>query len=41
MYQLVARLEDSLGNMKDHLENHICTQGLASLEGLEGTVVSS
>jgi cullin 1 len=32
MYQLVARLEDALGNMKEHLENHICNQGLASLE---------
>lgn len=34
MYQLVARLEDALGDMKEHLENHICTQGLAALEEL-------
>lgn len=34
MYQLVARLEDALGDMKDHLETHICTQGLAALEEL-------
>jgi len=34
MYQLVARLEDALGAMKDHLENHICSQGLSALEEL-------
>jgi cullin 1 len=34
MYQLVARLEDALGDMKDHLEAHICSQGLTALEEL-------
>lgn len=34
MYQLVARLEDALGDMKEHLEAHICNQGLAALEEL-------
>ncbi|CAG7819834.1 unnamed protein product [Allacma fusca] len=34
MYQLVARLDDALGAMKDHLENHICCQGLTALEEL-------
>ena len=34
MYQLVARLDDALGAMKDHLENHICSQGLSALEEL-------
>jgi hypothetical protein len=34
MYQLVARLDDALGDMKEHLENHICAQGLAAVEEL-------
>lgn len=34
MYMLVARLDDALGEMKDHLESHICNQGLAALEEL-------
>lgn len=34
MYQLVARLEDALGDMKEHLETHICSQGLAAVEEL-------
>jgi len=34
MYQLVARLDDSLGDMREHLESHICAQGLAAVEEL-------
>lgn len=34
MYQLVARLEDALGDMKNFLEAHICTQGLNALDEL-------
>lgn len=34
MYMLVARLDDALGEMRDHLESHICAQGLAALEEL-------
>jgi hypothetical protein len=31
MYQLVARLEDALGDMKEHLEMHIQSQGLDAI----------
>ena len=34
MFQLVARLDDALGDMREHLEAHICTQGLAAVEML-------
>ncbi|CAL8109556.1 unnamed protein product [Orchesella dallaii] len=37
MYMLVARLDDALGEMRDHLESHICAQGLAALEELGET----
>lgn len=40
MYQLVARLEDALGDMKQHLENHICNQGLAALEELGESAIT-
>ncbi|CAG7828692.1 unnamed protein product, partial [Allacma fusca] len=40
LYQLVARLENALGSMKDHLENHICSQGLTALEELGETGAS-
>ena len=32
MYTLVARLEDALGYMTDHLGTHIWNQGLAALK---------
>jgi len=37
MYQLVSRLEDALGDMKEHLETHICTQGLNAIEEIGET----
>lgn len=32
MYQLVSRITDGLGELKNLLESHICNQGLFAIE---------